>query len=220
MLSEIKVQALRQLAREGAGALSLREVAREVGVVSSGLYRYFGSRDELLTALIIDAYADLATAVSEADRSQPRTRYRRRWGRGCQAFRDWALGQPHRFLLLYGSPVPGYAAPAETIEPAAAVIVGLLQVVGDAAAAQVIADLPVPRDRILRGQLDRLATALDFPLATGSTLQAVRAFAELAGLVTLELNGQFVGGFEPADQLFTAAVDHLADQLGLPPARG
>ncbi len=218
MLAEIKHRALDQLAREGPGSLSLREVAREVGVVSSGLYRYFGSRDELLTALIMDAYADLAAAVAAADGAQSRTRYRRRWVRSCVAFRGWAVAEPHRFLLLYGSPVPGYAAPVDTVEPAGAVVLSLVRVVGDAAAAGALPATDPSRDATLRRQLDGVAAGFELPLTSGATLRVVRAFAELVGLVSLELNGQFVGAFEPADRLFTAAADQLADQLGLPSA--
>src|SRR6202046_3771698 len=64
---EIKQEARRQLAASGAQGLSLRAVARELGMVSSALYRYFPSRDELLTALIIDAYDALGEAAEAAD---------------------------------------------------------------------------------------------------------------------------------------------------------
>ncbi len=79
MLEQIKREALAQLAAEGAPGLSLRQIARELGLVSSGLYRYFASRDELLTALIVDAYADLARAIEVADGGLDQHEYRRRW---------------------------------------------------------------------------------------------------------------------------------------------
>lgn len=128
----IKDEARRMLAAEGAAKLSLRAVARELGMVSSALYRYFPSRDELLTALIIDAYDSIGAAAEEADAralaagSPPRAR----WIAVCEAVRAWALGHPHEYALIYGSPVPGYSAPMDTVGPASRVgnsFVGILR---------------------------------------------------------------------------------------------
>jgi AcrR family transcriptional regulator len=115
---EIKEEARRQVAAEGAQRLSLRAVARELGMVSSAVYRYFPSRDSLLTALIIDAYDALGAAVELADSGQPRSDLRGRWRAICHSVRDWAVARPHEYALIYGSPVPGYRAPQETIAPA------------------------------------------------------------------------------------------------------
>src|SRR4051794_14860596 len=134
------------------GAISLRAVARELGMVSSAVYRYFPSRDDLLTELIIDAYADLAAVVDTADQQLPRSRYAHRWMRRCGAMRQWALGQPHRFHLLYGSPLPDYRAPTETVSPAVGVIAAFLAPLADAAVAGVLSPPPAPRRRGLRHQ--------------------------------------------------------------------
>ena len=101
----------RQLAEHGAAGLSLREVARELGVVPSGVYRYVASRDELLTRLLEDAFSSLADAVEQdiAGITEPRTRMRTL----AHAMRTWALAHPAQWALIYGSPVPGYHAPAE-----------------------------------------------------------------------------------------------------------
>jgi AcrR family transcriptional regulator len=115
---EIKQEARRQLAAHGAQGLSLRAVARELGMVSSALYRYFPSRDELLTALIIDAYDALGDTAEAADAGQPPADIRGRWEATCRAVRDWALAHPHEYALIYGSPVPGYRAPQATVAPA------------------------------------------------------------------------------------------------------
>ena len=116
---EIKQEARRQLAAHGAQGLSLRAVARELGMVSSALYRYFPSRDELLTALIIDAYDALGDAAEAADAGRPAADIRGRWAATCHAVRNWALAHPHEYALIYGSPVPGYQAPQATVVPAA-----------------------------------------------------------------------------------------------------
>ncbi|MGH3408691.1 MAG: TetR/AcrR family transcriptional regulator, partial [Streptosporangiaceae bacterium] len=142
---EIKEEARRQVAAGGAQQLSLRAVARELGMVSSALYRYYPSRDELLTALIIDAYDSLGAAAEAAVTDSAvadsavadsavadsavadaaRSSVRERWRACCRAVRDWARARPHEYALIYGSPVPGYEAPPQTVAPAARVPVAL-----------------------------------------------------------------------------------------------
>src|SRR3984957_11293087 len=118
MIAEIKTIARRHLETDGAD-LSLRAVARDMGMVSSALYRYFASRDELLTALILDGYNSLGAAVEAADLAvAASTRLRDRWLAVTTSVRSWALASPAEYALLYGSPVPGYAAPADTISAA------------------------------------------------------------------------------------------------------
>lgn len=122
--AEIKAVARGQLAESGAAALSLRAVARELGLASaSALYRYFPSRDALLTALILDGYTSLSDAAEAAyaaldvEDAEPADRLER-WVGVCHAVRDWALAHPHEYALIYGSPVPGYAAPQDTVAQA------------------------------------------------------------------------------------------------------
>jgi AcrR family transcriptional regulator len=129
---EIKEEARRQVAAAGAQRLSLRAVARELGMVSSALYRYFPSRDDLLTALIIDAYDALGDRAERAVAALPRTDVRGRWRACCIAVRAWALGHPHEYALIYGSPVPGYQAPQETIPSASRVALVLGGLLADA----------------------------------------------------------------------------------------
>ena len=117
MIDEIKNVARQHLASEGAN-LSLRAVARDLGVVSSAIYRYFASRDDLLTALILDAYNSLGSAVENADAAVDPDDLAARWLAVCHAVRDWAIAVPHEYALIYGSPVPGYKAPQDTV-PAA-----------------------------------------------------------------------------------------------------
>jgi len=118
---EIKEAARRQLAETGAPQLSLRAVARELGLVSSALYRYFPSRDDLLTALIIDAYDSLGEAAEAAAAANGTAGPGCGWRAVCHAIRDWARQNPHEYALIYGSPVPGYQAPRDTVAPAARV---------------------------------------------------------------------------------------------------
>src|SRR3954462_9504215 len=104
------IEQIKQIARDHLAAdgpnLSLRAVARDLGVVSSALYRYFASRDELLTALILDAYDSLGEAVEQADAAVNRADLLGRWLATTHAVRSWALARPTEYALIYGSPVP------------------------------------------------------------------------------------------------------------------
>lgn len=148
LTAEIKDVARRHVAEQGSSALSLRAVARELGMVSSAIYRYFPSRDELLTALIIDAYDAVATAAEASEHAVRRSTTLPRWMALSGAIRAWAAGSPQEYALIYGSPVPGYAAPADTIDPAARVSLVFLRIVTDGVEAGEIAigeSPPVPR---------------------------------------------------------------------------
>ena len=100
----------RHLAEHGAAGLSLRAVTRDLGMVSSAVYRYVANRDELLTLLLVDAYSDQADAVAHAVATESGKGWDERLLVAARAFRSWALAEPSRYALLYGSPVPGYAA--------------------------------------------------------------------------------------------------------------
>ena len=123
----------KHLAEHGAAALSLRAVARDLGVVSSAVYRYVGSRDELLTLLLVDAYNELGDVVDAAVGSLPAEDFKGRFAALARAVRSWALREPARYGLLFGSPVPGYQAPAErTTAPGTRVVSSLVQILDGA----------------------------------------------------------------------------------------
>lgn len=129
--AEILATAGRHLAEQGAAALSLRAVARDLGMASSAVYRYVASRDELLTTLIVAAYTSLGDQVETAVASGPQDPSGRFLTIG-RATRAWAVAHPHQWALLFGSPVPGYAAPADrTNEPGTRVARMLLEVLAD-----------------------------------------------------------------------------------------
>src|SRR6266498_3996498 len=131
MIEEIKNAARRQLAADGAN-LSLRAIAREMGMVSSAIYRYFAGRDDLLTALILDAYDSLGEAAEQAGEKPDQDDYGERWLAVTRAIRDWAVKRPHEYALIYGSPVPGYVAPEDTVLPSIRPVVVLGGILDDA----------------------------------------------------------------------------------------
>src|SRR3954447_22097408 len=130
--SEIVRAGRDQLGTDGAAALSLRAVARELGMVSSAGDRYVANRDELLTLLIIEAYDALGAAVEEAAAPAAGRSPAARFVAAGRAVRTWAVANPHQYALLYGSPVPGYEAPQDTIGPASRVTLALVGIVADA----------------------------------------------------------------------------------------
>ncbi|MGW2816625.1 TetR/AcrR family transcriptional regulator [Streptomyces sp. NPDC001415] len=210
----IKDEARRQLAADGATKLSLRAVARELGMVSSALYRYFPSRDDLLTALIVDAYDAVGEAAEHALAKQraaasPATR----WTAVCRAVRTWALAHPHEYALIYGSPVPGYTAPQATIGPAARVGLVLISIARDAHQGKGIA--PPPLAAPLRAEAERMAAdfAPDLPPAVAVAL--VAAWSQLFGLVSFEVFGQFQRVVQDREPFFTHAAEQLARSVGL-----
>ncbi len=118
MRGEILASARRHLAEEGPAGLSFRAVARDVGLVSSAVYRYFPSRDALLTALIIESYDALGEVVERAEAAVDRAAFGDRYRAVGRASREWAVAEPQQWALIYGSPVPGYVAPSDTVGPA------------------------------------------------------------------------------------------------------
>ncbi|MFD5114227.1 TetR/AcrR family transcriptional regulator [Streptomyces sp. NPDC058220] len=209
----IKDEARKQLAAEGAAKLSLRAVARELGMVSSALYRYFPSRDDLLTALIIDAYDAVGSAAEQALAAAGPADHPARWTAICTAVRAWALAHPHEYALIYGSPVPGYTAPQLTVEPASRVALALISVARDAHRTDGIA-LPPLSDE-LRPEAQRLAARFAPGVPPEVVAGLVAAWAQLFGLLSFEIFGQFNGVVSARDELFVQAVRRLADDVGL-----
>ena len=205
-----------QLAEHGAAAVSLRAVARDLGMVSSAVYRYVASRDDLLTALIVEGYGDLADVAEAAvtGRAAPG----RRFVALCEAIYCWAREHPHQYALLYGSPVPGYRAPATTIAHAARTPVAAIQLVETAwAAGDLAEDVPTPTaGPALRRQAKALGAALESRLPEPVLLRFAAAWAQVFGIISFDLFGQFVGSFEPGDHACTFTFRTAARAIGFP----
>ncbi|MFF7265787.1 TetR/AcrR family transcriptional regulator [Streptomyces sp. NPDC008159] len=209
----IKDEARRQLAAEGAAKLSLRAVARELGMVSSALYRYFPSRDELLTALIIDAYDSLGEAAEAAYAKVSGESPARQWVAVCEAVREWALARPHEYALIYGSPVPGYTAPSTTVPAAARVGLLLIGIVRDAYQDKGVAQWKLPAE--LGPEARRMAEDLAPDLPPEVVVVLIGAWAQLFGLVNFEVFGQFNRVVEDRETFFRHAAGQLAHHVGL-----
>lgn len=204
--TEIMRLAREQLAVDGATGLSLRAIARDMGMVSSAIYRYFASRDELLTALIIDAYERLGEAVEIGERAvRRRTDFLGRWRAAAHAMRAWAIDHPAEWALLFGTPVPGYAAPQDTISPASRYSVVLVTILTDMSAAGHRHEVAVPR--AMRADLARLRGQLGTDAGDASLLVGLTAWAGLMGAINLELFGHLHNVVDEPGALFDAVVE-------------
>lgn len=220
LIQEIKEEARRQVAEAGAPALSLRAVARQLGMVSSGIYRYFPSRDLLLTALIIDAYDAIGAATEAADAACERGDFAGRWRSVCHAVRSWALEHPHEYALVYGSPIPGYSAPEDTIGPASRVTLAIAAVVRDAALSgelgnPFVTELEPSLSEPAAAEAARLEPVALQGVPGDAIIRALMAWMQLFGLVSFELFGHLVGVLEDVDAVFDQAITDLGAFVGI-----
>jgi AcrR family transcriptional regulator len=205
------------MAEKGAPGLSLREVAREMDVVSSALYRYFATRDDLLTALIVDAYNDLGAFAERAALRAAREVPRRQMHAAATAIRKWAKANPNEYALLYGSPVPGYAAPQVTIEPAARVALVLGSIVVDAWHQYGAEGSRGGDESTMKGMLEtRNLDAVMPGVSERVRAHSLMVWSQIFGCISFELFGHYKGTVRSANRFFDAVVDAAAD-LVLPP---
>lgn len=212
--AEIKRIAREQLAKDGPN-LSLRAVARDLGVVSSAVYRYFASRDELLTVLIVEGYDALADAAAAAEANAPRKDLTARWLALGRGIRRWALDRPHEYALLYGSPVPGYAAPQDTIGPASRPLILLADILR-AAVERGTACKDERLAKPVRADLDVVAqTELFRGLPAPVLARGMTAWTELFGAINFELFGRLTNAIHDYDAWFDHQLKAMAKYLGL-----
>jgi AcrR family transcriptional regulator len=182
------------LVEHGAAGLSLRAIARDLGMVSSAVYRYVSSRDELLTLLLVDAYSDLADAVDQARESSETPGDQ--WGDDvlaiARAARRWAVAHPAHWALLYGSPVPGYHAPPERTVGVGTRVVGALF---DAIAAGIATgDIRLTNDVVpqpMSSDFERIRQEFGFPGDDHVIAKCFLLWAGVVGAVSLEVFGQY-----------------------------
>jgi AcrR family transcriptional regulator len=182
------------------------------------MYRYFTSRDELLTALIVEGYDALGEVAEEAARTSDKAFVR--WHTVCRAIREWAFAHPHEYVLLYGSPVPGYQAPEVTLAPASRVTLVLAGPLLDAHQAGELdpVDGP-PLPRALAATLRPVAQIVLPGVPLPAVAQGLLVWTQLFGQISFELFGRFEGIVEQPELLFEHAVATMARQLGLHPSR-
>ncbi|MFI0353461.1 TetR/AcrR family transcriptional regulator [Actinomadura sp. 9N407] len=196
--------ALDQLIERGAAALSVNAVAKHLGLSGPALYRYFSGRDELLTELLVDAYAELADVLEAAAHRDGSAAARLR--ALAEAYREWALAHAQRYLLIFGTPVPGYDAPTERTTPHAQRALGVIMAV----------HASEPPRRAVRTNAAADAACADWaaragaPSLDGSLVRsAITFWTRLHGIVSLEIEGHFAATLPEAALIYAAEVDEL-----------
>jgi AcrR family transcriptional regulator len=230
-----------QLATVGASALSLRAVARDLGMASSAVYRYVPSRDELLTLLIVEAYDAVGAAAERAEARVPRGDLAGRFRAVCHGVRRWAIRNPHEYALIYGSPVPGYAAPQDTIGPASrvgALLAGILadaarstapagstsstRTAGFPAPAPAPAPAPVPVPEPVRRAIAPIRGFMDPAVPDDLVVTGLMAWTYLFGAISFELFGHRHNVVADAaglrEAFFDAEIARMAALTGIPAA--
>ncbi|MBB3604062.1 AcrR family transcriptional regulator [Mycolicibacterium sp. BK556] len=208
----------RQLATVGAAGLSVRAIARELGMVSSAVYRYVASRDALLTLLLVDAYSDLADTVGQA-RADTDGGWRADVATIAHALRQWATAQPADWALLYGSPVPGYHAPADLTTGPGTRVIGMLF---DAVATGVATgDIALTEDHVaqpMSADLLRVRDEFGFPGDDALVIRCTAVWALIIGAISLEIFGQYgADTFTDPGVLFDEQIRLAIDLLTVNP---
>ena len=181
----------RHLVTEGAAGLSLRAIARDLGMVSSAVYRYVASRDDLLTLLLVDAYSELADAVVAAQHAAGGS-WRDQLMAIARAARRWAIDQPAGWALLYGSPVPGYHAPRDqTVGPGTRVVAALFDAIASGIAAGDIPKTKIAAPKPLSSDFRRIRDEFAFPGDDAAVAKCFVLWAGLVGAISLEVFGQY-----------------------------
>lgn len=225
-LEEIKATAWKQIAEQGVPALSLRAIAREMGMTAPGLYRYFESRDDLVTTLIAEAFDSFAESLEAARDALPAGDHLGRFQAVCRAYFAWARHNPAHYTLIFGAPVPGYEMGAAAQPAARRGFLVLQGLVGEAHAAGRL------RPRLTRGDveidLESALAASPGLLAQYQALQqygmpytplvthlALLTWSQVHGLTSLYLYG-YLPGFlgEQVEGFVERAVEGLAALLG------
>lgn len=201
--------------------MALTRIAKDMGLSGPALYRYFAGRDDLLGELIRDAYDEVARTMEGVD-ARPADGARATLHALADAYRSWAVAQPHRYLLIQGTPVPGYAAPPDTLLRARAVLGPFLKVFAAGVAGEALRPVVDEMAAWARGDdgvADWLARhtglAPDDAAAATALAGTVLAWSQLHGTVGLEVSGQYAGMGHQAQTLLTAQIDVLADSFRL-----
>jgi AcrR family transcriptional regulator len=214
-IQTIKATARRLLDQRGASELSLREVAREMNQTSSALYRYFANRDELLTALILDAYNDLGASTEDAEAVVARSNRRERWLVATRTIRRWALQHPHEYALVYGSPIPGYHAPVETIVAATRVTNVLGRIINDHFQEHPTAFDPSSEKRVAEFfELENLRFFMP-NVPAEMLVKGIGAWTQVFGFVSFELFGHYENSVRDFEAYFDDVVTRLGHDVGI-----
>jgi AcrR family transcriptional regulator len=217
-LTEIKGCALDLMRERGSTQVHFADIARAMGMTAPALYRYFADRDDLLTALIRDAYNDLADGLAKAVAPVEPDDDWARLCAGLGAYRAWALEQPERFALIFGLPIPGFAADEEsgTTEAAKGAMDVLASIVSRAYAAGRLQPSVVTRPAALAEHMVEKHASDEAPLPLATFQGVLHAWMTTHGFVALESGGHLSWWpQEIRDAMFEAQTELAARAIGI-----
>ena len=213
LYNAIKDTAWKQIAKFGASALNLRAIARELGITAPSIYNYYPSRDDLVTALIVDAFTSLAEAQEAAIECNAAESLTAQFVALGNAYRDWVIAYPQRYQLIFGTPIPHYHAPDDVTAPAASrALVPLTRVIQNLYAAGMLRT-----DRLAK-MSEKLKTMLIAwqQLEGGSDLEVLFltliCWSRLHGIVGLEIGHQFPPCFDDPAEVFRREMNNIVIQ--------
>jgi AcrR family transcriptional regulator len=216
-LAEIKTLAWAQIAEAGPISLSLRAIARDMGMTSSALYRYFPSREAVLSELARDGFASLADALEAAEAQSSRATLRDRFLRVVRAYRAWCLDHPSEYGLMFGTPVPGFEVYGPEVKTEMIRGVNVLfrvMIEGIQSGALQPPELEGPGAVRLRAKLRRWTSHQGEGLPPHALAGCMLAWTQLHGAITLELFGHIPAELRPADDLFDQQMRQVLVTLG------
>jgi AcrR family transcriptional regulator len=210
----IKDTAWEQIAKHGAAALSLRAIARQLEITAPAIYNYYPSRDDLVTALIKDAYSSFGEAQWAAVLAVPEEDHIGRFTGLGLAYRDWAIRFPQRYQLIFGTPIPGYQAPLEEVMPIAArALEALIEILAAAKTAGVLQEFNLEDfSPALRRMLVKVA--MPHPQSNPEILYlAVTIWAQAHGLVSLEIGNQYPPYLNDLGEVYRVEIKRIVAEI-------
>ncbi|HXX76931.1 MAG TPA: TetR/AcrR family transcriptional regulator [Ktedonobacteraceae bacterium] len=214
---EIKETARKLMEEHGTGGITTRSIAREMGLTAPALYHYFASRDELITALIVDAFNALADTLQEVSEQAEGEGTGEQLRKVLLAYRQWALAHPADFQLIYGNPIPGYEAPREVTVPAAVrgfrVLVPLVeQLLGkNHGHSSSDGSSIIPEAHAF---LSEQITREGYPVSPEALYLTIVGWTRIHGIIMLELFNHLQPTIGDVDAFYRSEIDILLKSIG------
>lgn len=217
-IAEIKTIARQQMQQRGTTGLSLRQIAREMGITAPAIYNYFDSLDDLITGLIVDAFSAQADAMRQATEEAQTDDLWTLLEAAILAYRQWAVDHPTEFQLIYGNPIPGYEAPAEITTPLASRSFAVVIELYLRGWQEGILSIPPEYAHIPESIQQHLSRwKQQFGVTAPENLFHLLAvgWSRIHGMVMLELFQHSQGVIGDAEAFYTFETKVLLEQLGL-----
>ncbi|MFC5832637.1 TetR/AcrR family transcriptional regulator [Nonomuraea insulae] len=210
-IEEIKQRAFELVDTGGLNEVTIASVGKAMGMTPPALYRYFPSREALLEALVVDAYADLGSAVASAARNGPDQDARARVALIAHAWRHWALAHPRRYAMLFSERSPAAQDPPEGVVAVNQGMLPLLTALHEIAPPTSSAgDTPLDESLLRWGQ----AIGAPADITPAALRLGVLGWSRVHGLVSLEIAGAFANMGMDAGLLLAAEIETVVNAVG------